>query len=321
MSKTMLPLIHEFFSVCKTYDIAIDFLKSNRTCKFYDYSMVTSRKMLLGLVIYQFGKEIDYPEILQTKARQMILHILKYKSDELENERNEIIKQFLDEFDSYKKEDLKKYMYELGVEYSQLQDIKDRLSPTDETDETWKEQIEHLQKKILEYVHTSNGYDDFQQCLAKLNSMKQEIVEQAMEEAYWSIMKEDIEQKRFDLLIANFNDIRAMLLEMHDDKDTKEIMDENYFKQLLENDLFDDYALKGQIEFIYSKMKKYGIPVYDKALDKIKEGLLKDVKENGLTSDVIVKTFQKTVPILRFYLDVIDIYRKKIKETKITNSQ
>lgn len=317
MSKTIVNLIHEFFSTCITYDHAMDFLITNRACKFFEYSLVSSRKMLLALVIYQFGKEIDYPEALQSKARQMILFLLRNNSENVsgtEQERKQIVKEYLVAFDEYKKEDLKKYMYELGIEYAQLDDLKLRLKEN-ETDETWKEQIEHLQKKIREYVHSSNGYDEFQKCLSYLHSMKEQIVEQVMEETYWKMIKEDLEAKRYDLIIANFVDIKNMLLEIHDDQDTKEIMDESYFQQLLENDLFDDRAMLGQIDFIFVKMKKYGIPVYDKLIDKTKEILVKDIQENGLTIDVIVKTFQKTVLMLKFYLDIINIYRKKIKES------
>jgi hypothetical protein len=314
----IIPLIHQFFSTCKTYDLATEFLRTNRMSKIFDYTLVNSRKILLALVIYQFGKDVDYPEALQSKARQMILYFLKNKGDE-ENERKNVVEQYLIEFDNYKKEDLKKYMYELGVEYAQLQDIKDRMNGGELEDEVqWKEQIEHLQKKILEYVHSSNGYDEFQKCLASLLSIKQQMIEEAMEKTYWKMVLEDIQNKKFDLLIANFQDIKNMLLEIHEDQDTKEIMDENYFKQLLENELFDERAMIGQIDFIFGKMKKYGIPIYDSLIDKTKNGLIKEIQDNGLSPDVIVKTFQKTVPMLKFYLEIIQIYRKKIKE--INNS-
>lgn len=310
----IVSMIHQFFSTCKTYELATDFLRSNRTIKIFDYSLVSSRKILLALVIYQFGKEIDYPESLQSKARQLILYLLKNKETQEEQERKNIIDQYLFEFDCYKKEDLKKYMYELGVEYSQLEDMKERMNGELEDEIQWKDQIEHLQKKILEFVHSSNGYDEFQKCLASLLSIKQQIIEEAMEKTYWKMVLEDIQDKRFDLLIANFQDIKNMLLEIHDDQDTKEIMDEKYFLQLLENELFDERAMIGQIEFIFGKMKKYGIPVYDSLIDKSKNGLIKEIEENGLTPSLIVKTFQKTVPMLKFYLEIIQIYRKKIKE-------
>lgn len=314
MQVNIIPLIHEFFSTCKTYDLAIEFLRTNRMSKIFDYTLVNSRKILLALVIYQFGKDVDYPEALQSKARQMILYFLKNKEDE-ENERKNVVEKYLVEFNNYKKEDLKKYMYELGVEYVQLQDIKDRMNGELEDEVQWKEQIEHLQKKILEYVNSCNGYDEFQKCLASLLSIKQQIIEEAVEKTYWNMVLADIQNKKFDLLIANFQDIKNMLLEIHDDQDTKEIMDENYFKQLLENELFDERAMIGQIEFIFGKMKKYGIPVYDSLIEKTKNGLIKDILDKGLIPDVIVKTFHKTVPMLKFYLEIIQIYRKKIKDS------
>jgi hypothetical protein len=268
--------------------------------------------MLLALVIYQFGKEIDYPEALVSKARTMILHVLKSNDLEQNMERRKLVREFVEEFDKYKKEDLKKYMYELGVEYAQLQDIKDRLSDSENDDRIWHEQIEILQKKILAYVHQSNGYDHFQNCLASLLSMKQEIVEQCMEKAYWNMILQDLKEKKYDLLIQNFSEIKEMILEIHNDEDTKEIMDEAFLKQLLENDIFDDKALEGQIEFIFGKLKKYGIPVYDSLIDKTKKSLIEQIREKGMTPEIIVSTFQKIMPMTKFYLDVIRIYRKKL---------
>jgi hypothetical protein len=309
-SHNPISFIQEFFGTCKTYEQAMDFLKIHKSNKFFEYSLVISRKILFSLVVYQFGKEMNYPDVLYTKARQMILYFLQNKEDH-PLERRRIVRNFIEEFDKFKKEDLKKYMYELGVEYAQLQDIKNHLGET-EDDQIWKQQIEELQNKITEYVNQSNGYPDFQKCLDSLLSMKKEIIQQFMEQAYWDIVKEDLSHNKFDLLITNFLDIKQMLLEIHRDEDTIEIMDEKYFIQLLENQLFDDKALIGQIEFIYGKMKKYGIPIYDSLIDKTKKSLIEEVEKTGINSDIIVKTFQKTVPLLKFYLDVIRIYRKKI---------
>ena len=310
----LVRLIQEFFSTCKTYELAMDFLKINKNVKFFDYSNQISRKILLGLVIYQFGKEIGYPDILQQKARQMILFILTTKDPSLlkGTERRKVIREFLEEFEKYKKEDLKKYMYEIGVEYHQLQDIKDRLDMKDESSKDWIEQIEDLQKQILNYVHMSNGYNEFQNCLATLNAVKEQIVMESLEESYWRLLLSEVKEKRYDLLISNYSEIKNILLQIRDESDVKEIMDEKYLTQLLENDLFDEKALKGQIDFIFMKMKRHGIPIYDSLIDKTKKSLYDKIDENGISPEIIVEAFQKTLPLLTFYYDIIKIYRKQM---------
>lgn len=311
---SLVPIIHEFFSTCKTYDLAMEFLKTKKDSKFFDYTNSVSRKILLGLVIYQFGKEIGYPELLQQKARQMILFVLTTKDPNILKgpERRKIVREFLEEFEKYKKEDLKKYMYDLGIEYHQLQDIKDRLDERDESSKEWIEQIEDIQKQILNYVHLSNGYDHFQDCLSSLNSLREQIVMDHLEKAYWNLLLTEVKEKRFDLLISNYTEIKNILLKIRDEQDVHEIMDESFLNQLLENDLFDDKALKGQIDFIFMKMKRHGIPIYDSLIDKTKKSLFDKIDENGISPEIIVESFQKTLPLLKFYYDIIKIYRKQM---------
>jgi hypothetical protein len=316
---SLVPIIHEFFSTCKTYDLAMDFLKANKNSKFFDYTNSVSRKILLGLVIYQFGKEIGYPDLLQQKARQMILFVLTTKEPKILKgpERRKIVREFLEEFEKYKKEDLKKYMYDLAIEYHQLQDIKDRLDKREESSNEWIGQIEDIQKQILNYVHLSNGYDDFQDCLSSLNSLKEQIVMDNLEKAYWNLLLTEVKEKRFDLLISNYTEIKNILLQIRDEQDVHEIMDESFLNQLLENDLFDEKTLKGQIDFIFMKMKRHGIPIYDSLIDKTKKSLFDKIDENGISPEIIVESFQKILPLLKFYYDIIKIYRKQM----VTKSQ
>jgi hypothetical protein len=355
----LVPLIHEFFNNCSTHAIGMEFLKANKCCNFFEYNRVSSRKILMSLIVYKFGKDLGYPETLFTNARKMILFFLRNGETE-EDERKKVVEEYLQTFNEFKKQDLQKYMHDLAIEYAQLQDIKDRLlqsdkdlwtikksdkksddedseesdqerdqeftieiddtEPTEDDDteltediEIWLEQIDYLQKKILRFVHFSNGYDDFHSCLGSLLIIKKQAVEDLMEKAYWDTFLKDLDNKDYRLLLSNFQEIKCMLLEMHEDEDTKEIMDESYLKQLIERDLFDDRAMIGQIEFVFSKMKKYGVPVYDKLLEKSKTCLIEDIEQNGLSPEVVVKTFQKIFTLLKLYLDIIQIYRKQLQ--------
>jgi hypothetical protein len=137
-----------------------------------------------------------------------------------------------------------------------------------------------------------------------------------LENAYWDMMLDDLSNNKLDLLMGNYKEIKNMLLEMKDDQDTKEILDEDYLIQLLKNQLFEAKTLADQIEFIYHKMKIYGVPIYDKLLDKQKKELLDELLEKGLSNEMIVQVFRKTIPIVQNYLEIIRIYRKEIQRVK-----
>lgn len=303
-----LPVIHQFFEEVKDLNQAYLFLKQFTKCKIYDYTVISTRKLFYALVTYQYGKELQYPDELITKARQVIMYELQ-KKEEIANVRRKIFKEYLVEFDAYKEEDLKNYMYELGVQFNQLEEMKARLADYPE----WLESITVLQFKINEQVRVARGEKWFQECLETLSGIKKEIVKTNLENAYWDMMLEDLSNNKIDLLLLNYNEIKKMLLEMKDDDDTKEILDEDYLIQLLKNDLFEAKTLANQIEFIYHKMKIYGVPIYDKLLEKQKQELMDDLMINGLSNEMIVKVFRKTIPIVQNYLEIIRIYRKEIQ--------
>lgn len=306
-----LPVIHRFFQEVKNVNDAYVFLKQFTKFKIYEYTNISTRKLMYALVAYQFGKELEYPEILIAKARQVIMYELQKKED-IQTIRRKIFKEYLVEFDKYKEEDLKNYMYELGVQFNQLEEMKARLVDYPE----WLESIDVLQFKIKEQVRVARGEESFQECLDTLSGIKREIVKTNLENAYWDMMLDDLSNNKIDLLMANYQDIKKMLLEMKDDQDTKEILDEEYLIQLLKNNLFEAKTLANQIEFIYHKMKLYGVPIYDKMLEKQKKELMDDLMENGLSNEMIVKVFRKTIPIVQNYLEIIRIYRKEIQRVK-----
>jgi hypothetical protein len=305
------PIIHQFFNDVTNVEQAFSFLKKYTHCKIYEYTIVSTRKLFYALAAYKFGKELEYPEQLFTKARQVILYELQKKEDN-PIERRKIFKDYLLEFDQYKEEDLKNYMYELGVQFHQLEEMRTRLSDHPE----WLESIEGLQFKIKEQVRVARGENIFKECLDCLGGLKKEIVKQNLENAYWDMMMEDLSNNKIDLLMENYVDIKRMLLEMRDDQDTKEILDEDYIRQLLENNVFEAKTLASQIEFIYHKMKLYGVPIYDKLLDKQKNELIDDLIENGISNEMIIKVLRKTLPIVQNYLEIIRIYRKEIERVQ-----
>jgi hypothetical protein len=315
------PIVHNFFSEVKTYDEAVEFLKKYMHHKVYDYTLNHSRKIFYSLVVYKFGKELEFSDELQTKARQVILFVLNnniHQDDQHDEQkkmnetRRKLFKDYLVELEKYKKEDFKNYMYELGVEYNQLVEMRERLSDHPE----WIESIQSLMDKILDQVIFVKGESVFYECLETLGKLKTQIIKEHLENAYWDMLLEELSIKKYDIMMKNYLMIKDILLEMRDDQDTKEILDQAYIQQLLDNDLFTEKTLASQVDFIYHKMKIYGIPIYDKLIEKSKDNLIKDVLEKGLNPESVVMVFKKTLPILQSYIEIIRIYRKQLEKSK-----
>lgn len=316
-----LLIIHDFFSDVKTYQDGTDFLKKHMNKKIYDYSLFDTRKIFYSLIVYKFGKELEYPESLQTSARQLILFVLQTKEeptrdqikDPVKDKRKKIFKEFLTEFEKFRKEDFKNYMYELAIQYNQLAELIVRLIDEPE----WTVPIRNLQDKILDQVTFSKGGHLFEECLKMLGELKQKIIKENLVNAYWDIMLEELSLKKYEMMMKNYLLIKKILLEMRDDEDTKEILDEKYIQQLLDNDLFTNDTLISQVEFIYYKMKIYGIPIYDKLIDKSKNNLIQEIHEKGTSPEMITNVFRKTLPLLESYIEIIRIYRQRINKTKM----
>jgi hypothetical protein len=309
-----IPVIHKFFSDVKVFDDTNSFLNGYRNNKVYDYGVLDSRKIFYCLVVYKFGKELEYPEPLQAKAREVIIYMLKNQETTQDQkiilERKKLVKQYFEQFEAFKKEDIKNYMFELGVQYHQLEEMTQKMTDSPE----WLDSLQMLKDKIKQQVVYMKGEEEFKKCLELLESVKEQMVKQQLEKVYWDVMTEEIEQKKYGLMLKNYSEIKDILLEMRDDQDTKDILDEEYIRQLLEKDLFTVDNLISQVEFIFYKTKVYGIPIYDKLLDKSKNDLVEEIRTRGLEPKMISDVFKKVIPILEHYIDVIRMYRKEISK-------
>jgi hypothetical protein len=203
-------------------------------------------------------------------------------------------------------------MYELGVEYNQLSEMLNRLTDYPE----WTEEIRTLQSKIIKQVESLKGQTVFNECLEILGQLKQEIVKEHLVTAYWDMMKDELTENKYDMMMKNYLLIKNILLEMREDQDTKEILDEKYIQQLLDNHLFTSETFISQIDFIFHKIKIYGNPIYDKIIEKTKNNIIQEIKEKGMSPTLVTDVFKKTIPVLQNYIEIIRIYRKKIKENK-----
>jgi len=307
-------VIHQFFTNVKTYEESVQFLKQYLHYKVYDYTLQASRKIFYALVVYKFGKELDFSNELQSKARDAILFVLQNTIEDkaFHDKRKKIFREYTVELDKFKTQDIKNYMYELGVQYNQLVEMRERLGDYPE----WLESIQGLMDKIIKQVDLVKGEKIFEQCLETLGGLKREIIKEQLVNAYWDMMLDQLNQKKYDMMMKNYLLIKNILLEMREDQDTKEILDEEYIQQLLDKDLFTTNTLMSQVDFIFHKMKVYGIPIYDKLLERTKNNLLKEISEKELGPESVVLVFKKTLPFLQNYIEIIRIYRNQIDKIK-----
>ena len=131
-----------------------------------------------------------------------------------------------------------------------------------------------------------------------------------MEKAYWDNFLLQIKENNYELLYKNFNEIFDILNEIKPDSITSELLDINYLKQLINNNLFTQDYLISYINIITDKLLKYGIPVYDKIVKDNRIKLIDIIQQNGLTPEIITDTFHSLMNFLVKLIEIIRIYRK-----------
>lgn len=299
----MNSIVHNFFNQIKTYEEGKQYLQSIKDFTYKDLGSTISKKILFGLIIYKFGKDLGYPEYIVKISRDLVLNILKG------TDSHTFISEYIKAFDDWKSQDLKQYIYELSVSYYNLEET--RLKTIN--DPEWIEQIIFLQNKIRKQVHSIRGDILFNTNLNTFNQYKKDTITDMVDNMYWDILEKQIEERDYEMLIKNYIEIKEMLNEIHLDKDTNEILDEEHLTKLLKNNLFNKENLIGHINFIYDKIIIYGIPIYDSIINKTKKDIINDINDNDLTPKIIRKSFEKTMKHLTHLLSNIRLFRNNMK--------
>jgi len=315
----MIIIINNFFKNVKNFDDGIKLLIENKDYIYNKYTKIQSKKILYSMMIYKFGKELECPNLLQEKARNIILYSLdnvKYTENMLKKE----IYIYLQEFDKWKNTDLDKVLFELCGSYINLEEIKKNIilkSKDNKThvDDEWLENLNNLMEKIEKYGHKLNKIKFntvLQNLKMDINNEKEKLVSNIIKKIYWENFQNDIKNNNYDILYKNFEEIKTILLEIKPDIDTQEILDIDYLKKLLENNLFEPINLINYITFINDKLILYGIPIYDNIVKDTKNKLINDIKEKGLTPETITNSFKNLMELLENLIIIIRIYRKQL---------
>lgn len=313
----MIQLINRFFTTVKTYDDAIIFLNENKNYVHEPYTLIQTKKILFTLVIYKFNKEFDYPEKIKKYARNIILYFLdpsKYSKDQLYKE----ILIYLREFDIWKQHDLDKLLLEISGSIVNLEEMKNNIIRKDtntDVDDEWIEKINELIKKLNDYgnkLNTKLFTEKLDKLRLNINEQKEKLAKDIVDDIYWNNFLETIKNNDYKLLYNNFEEINNILNEIKHDDNNNEVMDLNYLKQLIENNVFSPEYLTNYINYITNKLLKYGIPAYDNIIKDTRNKLLKNIQDIGITSEIITNTFRFLMNMLVKLIEIIRIYRKHI---------
>jgi hypothetical protein len=313
----MIQIINRFFTTVNNIDESMIFLKENKDYILEPYTSIQTRKILYTLVIYKFGNEFDCPDKLKKLARNVILYTLessKYPKDILHKE----ILIYIREFDSWKKNDLENLLLEVAGSYVNLDEMKNniiRKNTKTEIDAEWIEKINNLMDKLMSYGNKLNP-KHFKDILDKLkiniHDKKEKLAKDFVDDIYWKNFLDLIKENNYDLLYNNFEEIKNILNEIKPDNVHQEVLDLDYLKQLIQNNIFTPDFLINYINFICDKLLKYGIPAYDHIIKETRIKLINNITTNGITPDILTNTFRFIMNMLQQLIEIIRIYRKHI---------
>jgi hypothetical protein len=302
----MNSLLNHFLNHINDLDEAHNFLKANKDVQVYSYDKLTCRKILFSLLIYKFPDNHDCNENLKLLSREIIIRLLRSQ------EINDIINNYLNEFELWKKEEHRRLIYELSVNYFNLNEIRLGIvtnSQNIDVDKEWIYQIESLQNKLLLYISNMNGVSFHEKNIKELQNKKFEQLYTIFDELYWRKFEDDLINNNYEMLLQNFIDLKKKLLEIHNDSDTDDFLDSDLLIKGIQGGLFTKTTLINIIEFICHKLLIYGIPAFDRTVINQKKTLLDEIDLNDLSPSIISKTFKILSTLLSHLHTTIKTYR------------
>ena len=265
----------EFLSNIKTLDMGRKELIKFRNITIGELSLVDSRNIWFSLLLYKFKKDLDINDILWSKARKVILSILR------EENILDTINEYMVEFNLWKQSDYNEFILEVASIYYNLLQIKDSIEETknNNTIDEWKDNYNGLINKVRESAQKM-GF------LNNINNRKKNIVEDIMKKAFWDLVEKDITESKYDIIYTILIEIKQNLLDilptnMNNNLDilptnmnnNLDILDISYIKQRIESNTFDkEYLLelfRSIIEFLtYWDSEEYK-KLYDKEMEEV----------------------------------------------------
>jgi len=293
-----LSLIHNLLN-CETIEQAHNLLKMVK-------GTLIERKIYYSAVLYKFSDQIECTEELKLKSKDILLKILQnieYKS---------VLTAYVSLFDEWKNQDKIKLIQNLSFNYYNLKEILRGIlkSPNNsETDNIWVKEITTLENKLLSYINKLKGNELHQQNMIIFESEKELQVAKILDNAFWKLFEENIENNDYEMLIKNYQEMKIKLLEISKDRDVEEYFDaELLSKSIISND-FKVETLISMTKFICNKLLQHGPPALDRKIADLQDTLLSIINEQGLTAKSITLVFKNVFQNIMYLNKIISAYR------------
>lgn len=231
----------EFLFNIKTLDMGRKELIKFRNISIGNLSLVDSRNVWFTLLLYKFKKELDINDILWSKARKVILSILR------EENILDTINEYMVDFNLWKQNDYNEFILEVASIYYNLLQIKDSIEETknNSTISEWKDNYNSLISKVRESAQKMGFLDKIEEIANNINNKKKSIVEDIMKKAFWDLVEKDITENKYDIIYTILVEIKQNLLDILPNNNNLDILDISYIRQRIESNTFDkEYLLE-----------------------------------------------------------------------------
>lgn len=288
----------------KIYDKVNIFINSLEGCK------LEGKNFLTALVMnFHMSNMVDNVE---TKENNEIYLLIKETLQEYEilftiDLSNDIIKKFIerlnifnDLFVKWKDNDLLKVIEEYAKLYFSLELYKTNNKITD----IQRMNIDREQNKVKELVNKIGGMEQFKKYSSltfdksAIKSMEDQI-KIKYKEAYWDKLKEDLDNKNYDSILLNLEEIRARIalmtpkrIDIH--QKLAEYIDIDFIKQMLENEAIDNKYIYNLVNYIIDKLKEMEAPVDNVNTENWRKETIKLFNSDINKSEFFAVFFQKT---------------------------
>jgi hypothetical protein len=262
---------------------------------------IQTRCLFYSLEIYKFNDLLLFPPSIYTICRNLILNVLN--NTITEEQLNEYLLNFLD----WKMVDLKDYLKELCDSYVNLKEIEKYYELQDSSIEQnmiIKDEIYRLAKTIEKHIKKldkENYLDNFitEYKLKKFNKFEEEI-----KKIYLNRLREELEEKKYDLLIKNIQDIKEKLIKISPLElmsNINEVLDVQYLEQRLIQTKITKGFLSTLVKQILDIMKNI---ILSNKYEDLKHNLDLIIEKNELNDAIVIclKTiFDILIPIFEIY--------------------
>jgi hypothetical protein len=287
------------------------YLKQFRNKQLDNFSIKESRILYMSVLLYKFKNELDVGELFWKIVRTMILSILTNDTNMQEN-----IKNYLEHFEVWKKNDINKLIFEIAAVYYNIIEIKKSIIqeqqnivqsieiPKSDKPIELSESLIYINqtlKNIEDQCEKINILNDVFICVQHINESTNEIIFNTMNRAYWDKLQNDINEKNYEIIIKNLEELKLNMknaLPKSEKNKSNYLLDEcfdiNFFNQMLNHNVFDKDNVKNLLNIIIMFLKDWdnaeANSIYDLEYNKLIDQINKSdypkafviVLENGI---------------------------------------